>query len=328
MSPAVRLLDAGGAERLLKTLASDADSWPPGSTHVLEDEDRPSAVLRVGAPEPGEGYHREHVRLLHGAGERRALARLVGEVVAGLDERLRLESVFPTGEDASWAAACESAGLVREGALPEAWRGAPGRAATGLEHWGRPGRRRREPGPASVIPPTRAEGRAGFQVVPHRAGTRDRLRDFLDALVPGRSYPAGTLLSDAERAETRRSGDLSADWMLALDADGRVAAGVVLEVDGRIERAHVRRLHVDVLPPHRGRGLATRLLRAARRSAALLGAERVEADPRAGHSAVIAALEGAGLVARGRQAGAWRMRTATASWDEDVLLMSAPVLRD
>jgi len=321
--PRPRRLDGREAERLLEGLGVEAGVWPPGPSWVLADEDEPSALVRSGEPEPGEGYHREHVRLLRGTGHEHALSVLTSAVVAACDERLRLETCCPAGLDPGWAAACRTSGLELEVSLPAAWRPASGAPAVALEFWGRAGRGRRLRAPVSRTPvPSRPE--SGWELQVHGAATRAALATFLGRLVAGRAYPPGVLLSDAERSETRRPGDLDAEWMLALAEDGSVVAGVVLEPDGRPERAHVRRLHVDVLPEFRGLGLATQLFDAARRRAGELGVERVEADPRGGHAAVIRALEKAGLGDCGRQAGAWRMRTATLAWDEDVALLSAP----
>lgn len=315
-----RRLDPAAARREAERLgAAGAPDWPPGETWASA---APGALVRVGEPEPGEGLHREHVRLLHGAGEAAALAALLAHVVAALPERLRLEARAVPGLDDGWLAALEPAGLASEGRLPRGWRAGPGDERD-LLLFGRPPARRREP-PAFAAPPAPA-GRpsAEPELFVHGPETRRELAAFLDSLIPGRSYPAGALLSEAERAEGRRRRDLEADWVLAA-AEGRVVGGVVLEPDGRAERAHVRRLHVDVAPPWRGRGLASRLLVRARAHAAQLGASRVEADPRGGHAVVRRALEAARLETCAVQRAAWRMRTASASWDEDVVLLSAP----
>ena len=322
-------LEAGAAQRRLAALGVEADGWPPGPSYALPGSD---AVLRLGDPEPGEGYHREHVRLLRGAGEGGALAVLCRLVVESQDPRLRLEAESLPALDPSWSRALEGAGLELEGVLPDGW-SAPGGEPVDLHLHGRPGRPKRltpPPRPDPPVmqrPPIDPSRRGSASIVAHEAGTRATLRRFLDALVPGRSYPPGTLLSEAERGETRRRGDLEADWVLALDPEERVVGGVVLERDRRPERAHVRRLHVDVLADWRGLGLARDLLGAAGHRAEELGAQRVEADPRAGHEAVVRALSAAGLSHCARRRAAWRMRTAIDSWDEDVALLSAPTGR-
>ena len=313
-------LDAREAGRRARELgADDAGRWPPGESWASPEG---GALVRVGEPEPGEGHHREHVRLLRGAGEAEPLARLLDEVIRALPDRLRLETAAVAGQQDAWIEALTRCGLDDEGLLPGAWREHGGREAP-LRFFGRPSARRREP-PEMRAPaaPERARGPEPELRV-HASDTRAGLARFLDRLVPGRAYPAGTLLSEAERSEGRRSGDLEAEWVLALSGEA-VVGGVVLEPDPRPERAHVRRLHVDVAPGWRGRGLASALLRRARERAAELGASRVEADPRSGHAVVRRALEAAGLETCVIQRGAWRLRTATASWDEDVLLLSAP----
>ena len=59
----LRPLGASEAAALARELGCDAGAWPPGVDFGGE-----GALLRVCHAEPGEGYHREHVRALTGAG--------------------------------------------------------------------------------------------------------------------------------------------------------------------------------------------------------------------------------------------------------------------
>jgi RimJ/RimL family protein N-acetyltransferase len=290
------------------------------SPRPLGASEAAALARRVCHAEPGEGYHREHVRALTGAGA--PSPELMTAVVASLDERFRVECIIPEGRSGRWREGCEAAGLELEVSLPEGYRRASDGDLVALETWGRPGRGAERP--AVAFPRLAAErGEPEARIAVHDRGTRPALAAFLQSLTPGRSYPPGTLLSESERAETRRKGDLEADWVLALDAAGAVVGGVVLEADPRPHRSHVRRLHVDVLRRARGCGVATRLFRAAREHAAALGALRVESDPLAGNLGAVSALRGAGLEDCGRERGSWRMRTPTASWDADTLQLSA-----
>ena len=114
--------------------------WPPGEDFAFGE-----TRLRVCHPEPGEGYHREHVRCLAGEGE--GIGERLPEVVAGLDERLRVECTIPAGRSESWRAACRAAGLELEASLPEGYRCSDGELVA-LEHWGRPGRGAERPAAA------------------------------------------------------------------------------------------------------------------------------------------------------------------------------------
>src|SRR5204862_3359162 len=96
--------------------------------------------------------------------------------------------------------------------------------------------------------------------IPHRMYwhddfTRRALGRFLTSLVPGRAYPPGTLLSEAERVETARARMLDAPWLLALSPDGAVLGTLAFERESADERAHVRRVHLDVAPASQRLGI-------------------------------------------------------------------------
>ena len=301
---------------------ADEPEGPPGRGLVAVHAAEVVALLRLSGASPGDGYHSEHVRRVHLRGAGGAVASLLRACDERQPARLRLEleSPLPPGLDDRTV---EAAGFTLEASLPEGWRDGPRETALRLFA------RTAPPKPSADEPesrrPVRSPTDESERLVVHGPGTRDALGRFLEQLVPGRSYPPGTLLSEAERVETRRPGDLEARWLLALDESAEVVAGLVFEPDGRQQRAHVLRVHVDVREDRRGKGLATRLLSEARRVAGRWSAHRLEADPRGGHRAVIRALITAGFAQVGSQRGAWRMRTATRSWDEDVQLFSAPV---
>lgn len=295
--------------------------WPPGRTFVVRDDAArtPAAVARLSEPDPGDGYHREHVRLLRVAGARAALARVAREAAAAAGPDLRLEAEMPAAA-AEAVAALRSAGVEVEARLPAGHRTRAGPGDYLL--LGRPAQKRR--GSAPPVPSSVSASAPPFgdlQLLRHDESSRPRLAAFLRELSPGRSYPPGTLLSAAELDETRRPGGLDADWLLAVAGDGRVTGGLVFEHGRGSGRRHVRRLHLDVLRDHRGRGIATALVRRARQVAAATGWV-LEADPREGNVAALRALAAGGLARVGVQRAAWRMRCGGAAWDEDVILLS------
>src|SRR6185295_763917 len=120
--------------------------------------------------------------------------------------------------------ALAAAGLEVEVAFPVA----PGDPATKpLQFWGLAAAPARREARAWEPPRPARESGGRAEVVVHDPSTREALRRFLDSLTPGRAYPPGTLLSEAERSETRRRGDLDAQWLLAMLADGSAAGGLV-----------------------------------------------------------------------------------------------------
>jgi RimJ/RimL family protein N-acetyltransferase len=335
MTRELRAFEAPPSDRVRATswLAERGVHWPPGRTFVASAGSEWLALARLGDPPPGDGLHREHVRTLDLAGSDEGLAAAASAAAAAVRPDVRLEAEQPATSAAA-IAALESAGLAVEGRWPGGWR--TDAATCDLVVLGREAPERRPAGGRRPAPwardaaPAGARGRLDVRIERSTPALRPALRAFLEGLVPGRAYPAGALLSEAERAETRRRGDLEADWRLALTPDGAVAGGLVLERDARPERAHVRRVHLDVIPGARGRGVAASLLRAAL-SDPPPGVARLEADPREGNAGACGALERAGFALAGAQAGAWRMRLATARdggptcWDEDVRLYAADV---
>ena len=312
-------------------------AWDPGVTFVVagggEGDLDPRAVARLCEPGPGDGHHREHVRTLQSAGEPAWQGEALLLAARSAPTALRLEAVT-TGASARAKDVLGAAGLEVEVSLPGAWRTLPpaGTASAPDEHvdlvmWGRPSAGW-APLPAAArdgdAPRAQAGRRGEISIVWHRLATRTALEAFLAALTPGRAYPPGALLSETELAETRRRGDLEASWLLALDGAGQVAGGLIFERDLRPQRAHVRRVHLDVVPSARGQGVATALLRAAVDRAGEIAVERLEADPRSGSHAC-RALESAGFARAGAQRGAWRMRTVARRWDEDVVYYVARV---
>lgn len=317
-------------------LSAAGHQWPPGRGFVaLSSDGSVAAFSRLAEPPPGDGHHREHVRSLLGAGERDALEACLAAAAQDWDGRV--EASAPQGA-AGLRRGFERAGLEREVLLTRGWR--DGGTLVDLELWGRSpagaGRGSRRP-PASASLGTwpadsALEARGGqrqddgMRLLWHDASTREPLSRFLNTLVPGRSYPPGTLLSEAERLETSRRGALAAAWLLALSADGQVAGGLVLDAEPEGERAHVRRVHLDIAEAWRGLGIATRLLRLARETAReRLGVLVLESDPRAGNLGACGALASAGFEPAGIQRGAWRLRVGGQRWDEDVHLFRCDV---
>ena len=288
-------------------------AWPPGRTWIAREGESIVAVARSALPPPGDGYHREHVRTIRAWGAVGPLASALEELSLGMGEDVRLEASAP-GSASELRRALESVGLATEARLPHGW------GSDDLVLLGRPASALRGASKSAwPTPPRSAEG-GELTIVAHGPETRAALSAFIASLVPGRSYPAGTLLSEAERGETRRRGALEAAWLLAMDPDGVVVGGLILDSDARPQRAHVRREHLDVLPRWRGRGVATALLRASLRVPEV---GRAEADPVAANLGACRALEAAGFERVGTQVGAWRMRGPAGAWDEDVAIYSA-----
>lgn len=286
--------------------------WPPGRTYAAAVGEDVVGVARVGEPSPGDGYHREHVRTLHVAGEASAARPLLVRAAADAPASLRLAAETRAGEDPH-EAALRAAGLAPEVTLA---RHPPARA---IRLWGRCASPRPSMPDALRPAPSAARGDgAAVRVVVHGAATRAVLARFLATLVPGRSLPPGTLLSEAERLETSRRGELDLPWLLALDGPGEVAGGLVLEPDPRGPLERAARVHLDVRPELRGRGVGEALAREAAAWARGLGLAVLEADPRAGNVGACRALERGGFELAGVEAGAWRMRRGGEVWDEDV----------
>ena len=293
-------------------------AWGSGVTLVARSGGAIAGLARLLDPNPGDGHHREHVRELVACGDDGVLGELARAAVALAGDALRVEASSPDGESA-WITALRDAGLGLDARLPGGW--LEDGVARDWLLFGRAGRIRRAEGPPMRAP----EGGARAGITLHWAdeATRAALRRFVAALVPGRAYPPGTLLSEAERLETARTSALLAPWLLALDERGEVAGALVLERPAAAQRAHVRRIHLDVARAVRGRGVATALVQRALREGRRHGALRLEADPRSGNAGAIAALRAGGMEPAGGQAGAWRLRGPSGSWDEDVLLFSA-----
>jgi len=316
---AIRVAEATPGERRHVDAFFDAqgEELPPGRSFVAWRNGAVTAACRAAPADQGDGYHREHVRTLHLAGETASLQAVASCAAEMLPDDVRLEAWLSSRQEAH-VAALERAGLRIEVTLP----GALQDGAADLACLGRPPAARR-----SAAEPALAEARRGARsrdevtVVWHDAATRAGLARFLAQLVPGRAYPAGTLLSEADRLETARRGALDAAWVLALDAVGEVAGGVVFERPRG--RPHVRRVHLDVLRWWQARGVATRLLRAAIAGArAKLGVSRLEADPRAANAGACRAIERAGFALAGTQIGAWRLRVGGRCVDENVRFYS------
>jgi RimJ/RimL family protein N-acetyltransferase len=307
--------DRRRVDAFLETLGEEL---PPGRSFVAWHDGVILAACRVASTDPGDGYHREHVRTIHLAGDAASLESAACCATEAVPADTRLEA-WITSRQVAEVAALERAGLRVEVRLPEALdEGAVDLVGLGREPQGRrgvvavPGVPRRDAAPA----------RGDVSIAWHDATTRAALARFLAHLVPGRAYPAGALLSEADRLETSRRGALDAAWLLAFDGAGEVAGGLVLERPRA--RAHVRRLHLDVLPAWQGRGVATGLLRAAVDGArARLGASRLESDPRAGNEGACGAMERAGFTLAGTQLGAWRLRVGGRCVDEDVRFYAA-----
>lgn len=312
--------------RLHAWLARRGVDWPPGRTVVLDGGRAGwAAAAHLGDAPVSDGYHREHVRSVHVAGSPDRLAQVAAAAVALASADLRLEAELPA-TDESGRTALEDAGLELEARSPGGW--SAGAADVDLVYLGRPGHGRRRPAPAPPQPPRRGEerGACAVEVRRHDVETRAALAAFLEGLIPGRSYPPGVLLSESERAETRRPGDLDAAWLLAVEPSGCVVGALVVAPERRRGREHVGRVHVDVAERARGRGLAAALFARSLRLASSLGLRVLEADPRAGNRAVRAALVRGGFVESGTWRRAWRMRTPAARWDEDVVLAHAAAL--
>ena len=328
MTIQVRAVIPSDRVRINAWLAAADLHWPPGQGFVvLAANGSVAAVARLGEPTPGDGHHREHVRTLVAEGEPAALAACVAAAAEHWDGRIE---ATVTPRSSALREALASAGIKREVTLTRGWSDDDG-SLVDLELWGR-GRGTDPPEGASPKPAKsrRRTSKArppieGIGVGWHRPATRKLLARFLQGLVPGRSYPPGALLSEAERIETGRRGVLDAPWILALardaDGDAEVVGGLAFDREPGLERSHVRRLHLDVAVAWQRRGIAAGMLNLARDGArARLGALVLESDPRAGNIGACSALAAAGFEQVGIQRGAWRMRGAGRSWDEDVIL--------
>ncbi len=314
-------------------LARQAAGWGPGRTFIAPAHGSIAAVARLLEPNPGDGHHREHAREVVVAGDEAAFGELALEAARVAGETMRLEATVVDGDEAllhAWRAA----GLELEARLPGGWM-----SDAGLRDWlwlGRPARRGATAGsrPAAEGAPRAIPAGAREGSPPDPAAKRamrwfepdlgPALERFLASLVPGRAYPAGTLLSEAERLETRRRDVSRAAWLLALDAAGEVAGGLMMEPQREAARAHVRRVHLDVRPPARGLGVASGLVARALAECGRFGVRRLEADPRALNAGACRALERGGMLRVGLQRGAWRVRGLAGTRDEDVAVYSAP----
>ncbi|MEM7244896.1 MAG: GNAT family N-acetyltransferase [Acidobacteriota bacterium] len=319
------LAEPVGSERRRLLSAIPCESWPPGRDFIASHDGAAVACLRTAEADPGDGYHREHVRSLDvWWTDLAALTELAEWAVSRLESRCRLEWELPSSDEAVLAA-LEPLELEEEVRLVGGWRPEGGAKTEDLLLVGHAAPSR--PGPEVAAPGRRARPlppAGSWRIESSSDESRPALARFLARLAPGRAYPPGTLLSGAEQVETRRRGDLEADWLLARTDDGEVVGGLVLERPRAPERAHVRRVHLDVLPEARERGLGTALFSQAVEQLGDVEHELLEADPRSGHRPVRRALEAAGFGVAGRQRGAWRMRTPSASWDEDVVLYQYP----
>lgn len=327
---AIRELAPADRGRLGRWLERQGLAWDPGRSFAVEDGASITAAAILHEPSPGDGYHREHVRELALAGDAGGMIAAACAAARAWDGRIEAA----ISSSALWSReAFAAAGLAREVLLRSGLR--LGEAFVDLELWGRdPAGARAAPDEACVMAvraPESGGERARARIAEagavrlawHDGATRGPLAAFASALVPGRSYPPGTLLSEAERLETSVGSGLRADWILAMAQDDRVVGGIVFARDpgSRHEgsRDHARRVHLDVLPPWQGRGIAASMLRLALHEArARLGASVLEADPRAGNAAACRALERAGFELAGIQPGSWRMRRGGRRWDEDV----------
>lgn len=310
----VEILSASERLQAEAFLRERGERWGSGITLAFRSRGALAGLARLEEPNPGDGHHREHVRKLVASGEEASFRALVAAAleVAGEDRRVEAEC---TDARPAWREALVEAGVAEEVALPSGWR-EEGRDLTWRLH-GRPARRAKGGEPKVVAPP-RGEGVADVRLEWSDEATRAALGRFLAALVPGRAYPPGTLLSEAERLETERPRRSVGAWLLALRPDGEVAGALSLERPAEPQRAHVRRIHLDVLRAHRGTGLATALVARAIADARRLGIERLEADPRVGNAGAVLALERGGLALEGTQVRAWRLRGPAGAWDEDV----------